>query len=99
MPHQAAAAPSPNAPTSAPAADAAAVDDDGAIDPRAALDVALRTGAIDLDADETPRKGRAAVAAVEQRVQGARSICTVAVDKVVLTLTQPAFEQVRVRPP
>ena len=60
--------------------------------------MALRTGALDLDADETPRKGRAAVAAVEQRVQGARSICTVAVDKTVLTLTQPAFEQVRVRP-
>ena len=101
--HQAAAAPSPNAPTSAPAAnaaaaDAAGVDDAGAIDPHAALDVALRTGVIDLDADETPRKGRAAVAAVEQRVQGARSICTQAVDKVVLTLTQPAFEQVRVRP-
>ena len=87
------AAPAPNAPTSAPTAAGATVDADGAIDPRAALDVALRTGAIDLDVDETPRKGRAAVAAVEERIQGARSTCAVAVDKVVLTLTQPAFEQ------
>ena len=82
-----------NAPTPAPTAAGATVDADGAIDPRAALDVALRTGAIDLDVDETPRKGRAAVAAVEERIQGARSTCAVAVDKVVLTLTQPAFEQ------
>jgi len=97
-PQPAASAPSPapqppNAPTSAPTAAGATVDADGAIDPRAALDVALRTGAIDLDVDETPRKGRAAVAAVEERIQGARSTCAVAVDKVVLTLTQPAFEQ------
>ena len=93
----ASAPPSPpppsNAPTSAPTAAGATVDADGAIDPRAALDVALRTGAIDLDVDETPRKGRAAVAAIEERIQGARSTCAVAVDKVVLTLTQPAFEQ------
>ena len=87
------AASAPNAPTSAPTAAGATVDADGAIDPRAALDVALRTGAIDLDVDETPRKGRAAVAAIEERIQGARSTCAVAVDKVVLTLTQPAFEQ------
>ena len=97
-PQPAASAPSPapqppNAPTSAPTAAGATVDANGAIDPRAALDVALRTGAIDLDVDETPRKGRAAVAAVEERIQGARSTCAVAVDKVVLTLTQPAFEQ------
>jgi len=81
-PQPAASAPSPppqspNASTSARTA-GAAVDADGATD---------------LDADETPRKGRAAVAAVEERIQGARSVCTVAVDKVVLTLTQPAFEQ------
>ena len=60
--------------------------------PIAALDVALRKGAIDLD-DETPRKGKAAVAAVEERILGARAICTAAVDKRVLKLTQPAFEQ------
>jgi hypothetical protein len=81
-PQPAASAPSPppqspNASTSARTA-GAAVDADGATD---------------LDADETPRKGRAAVAAVEERIQGARSVCTVAIDKVVLTLTQPAFEQ------
>jgi hypothetical protein len=81
-PQPAASAPSPppqspNASTSARTA-GAAVDADGATD---------------LDAEETPRKGRAAVAAVEERIQGARSVCTVAIDKVVLTLTQPAFEQ------
>ena len=96
QPAASAASPPPqpsNAPTPAPTAAGATVDAGGAIDPRAALDVALRTGAIDLDVDETPRKGRAAVAAVEERIQGARSTCAVAVDKVVLALTQPAFEQ------
>jgi hypothetical protein len=98
QPAASAASPPPqpsNAPTPAPTAAGATVDAGGTIDPRAALDVALRTGAIDLDADddETPRKGRAAVAAVEQRIHRARSVCTVAVDKVALTLTQAAFEQ------
>mmetsp|Transcript_8777 Transcript_8777/g.17678 ORF Transcript_8777/g.17678 Transcript_8777/m.17678 type:complete len:350 (-) Transcript_8777:40-1089(-) len=48
--------------------------------------------AIDLNV-ETPRKDSAAMAEVEERILGARYICRAAIDKRVLKLTQPAFEQ------
>ena len=52
-----------------------------------------RKRAIDLD-HETPRKrGRAAAVALEERVVGARSVCTAAVDMRVRELIKPAFEQ------
>ena len=52
-----------------------------------------RKRAIDLDT-ETPRKrGRAAAVALEERVVGARSVCTAAVDTRVRELIKPAFEQ------
>ena len=52
-----------------------------------------RKRAIDLDT-ETPRKrGRAAAVALEERVVGARSVCTAAVDMRVRELIKPAFEQ------
>ena len=56
-------------------------------------DAECRKRAIDLDT-ETPRKrGRAVAAALEERVVGARSVCTAAVDKRVRELTMPAIEQ------
>ena len=56
-------------------------------------DAESRKRAIDLET-ETPRKrGRAAAGALEERVVGARSVCTAAVDKRVRELTQSAFEQ------
>jgi len=56
-------------------------------------DAECRKRAIDLDT-ETPRKrGRAATGAMEERIIGARSVCTAAVDARVRELTQPAFEQ------
>ena len=56
-------------------------------------DAECRKRAIDLDT-ETPRKrGRAATGAMEERIIGARSICTAAVDARVRELTQPAIEQ------
>eukprot|EP00964_Phaeocystis_antarctica_P014701 scaffold8123_cov66-Phaeocystis_antarctica.AAC.10 len=56
-------------------------------------DAECRKRAIDLDA-ETPRKrGRTMAAAMQERVVGARSVCTAAVDKRVRELTSPAIEQ------
>merc|ERR1740136_347124 len=56
-------------------------------------DAECRKRAIDLDT-ETPRKrGRAAAGAMEERIIGARSVCTATVDARVRELTQPAFEQ------
>ena len=56
-------------------------------------DAECRKRAIDLDT-ETPRKrGRAATGAMEERIIGARSVCTAAVDARVRELTQPAIEQ------
>ena len=56
-------------------------------------DAECRKRAIDLET-ETPRKrGRAAAGALEERVVGARSVCTAAIDKRVRELIQPAFEQ------
>ena len=52
-----------------------------------------RKRAIDLDI-ETPRKrGRAAGAAMEERIVSARSVCTAAVDQRVRELTQPALDE------
>ena len=56
-------------------------------------DAECRKRAIDLET-ETPRKrGRAAAGALEERVVGARSVCTAAIDKRVRELIQPAIEQ------
>ena len=55
-----------------------------------------RKRAIDLDTEKrlTPRKrGRAVTGAMEERVVGARSICTAAIDTRVRELIRPAFEQ------
>ena len=55
-------------------------------------DAECRKRAIDLET-ETPRKrGRAAAGALEERVVGARSVCTAAVDKRVRELAQPALD-------
>ena len=55
-------------------------------------DAECRKRAIDLET-ETPRKrGRAAAGALEERVVGARSVCTAAVDKRVRELVQPALD-------
>ena len=52
-----------------------------------------RKRTIDLN-NETPRKrGRAAAGALEERVVGARSVCTAAVDKRVRELVQPALDE------
>ena len=52
-----------------------------------------RKRAIDLDI-ETPRKrGRAAGAAMEERIVSARSVCTAAVDQRVRELAQPALDE------
>ena len=56
-------------------------------------DAECRKRAIDLDT-ETPRKrGRAAAGGMEERVVGARSVCTAAIDTRVRELIRPAFEQ------
>jgi hypothetical protein len=56
-------------------------------------DAECRKRAIDLET-ETPRKrGRAAAGGMEERVVGARSVCTAAIDKRVRELIQPAIEQ------
>ena len=56
-------------------------------------DAESRKRAIDLET-ETPRKrGRAAAGALEERVVGARSVCTAAIDKRVRELIKPAFER------
>ena len=56
-------------------------------------DAESRKRAIDLET-ETPRKrGRAAAGALEERVVGARSVCTAAVDKRVRELAQPAMDE------
>ena len=56
-------------------------------------DAESRKRAIDLET-ETPRKrGRAAAGALEERVVGARSVCTAAIDKRVRELIQPAIEE------
>ena len=56
-------------------------------------DAESRKRAIDLET-ETPRKrGRAAAGALEERVVGARSVCTAAVDKRVRELVQPALDE------
>jgi hypothetical protein len=55
-------------------------------------DAECRKRAIDLET-ETPRKrGRAAAGALEERVVGARSVCTAAIDKRVRELAQPAVD-------
>ena len=55
-------------------------------------DAECRKRAIDLET-ETPRKrGRAAAGALEERVVGARSVCTAAIDKRVRELAQPALD-------
>ena len=52
-----------------------------------------RKRTIDLN-NETPRKrGRAAAGALEERVVGARSVCTAAVDKRARELALPAFDE------
>jgi len=57
-------------------------------------DAECRKRAINLDS-ETPRKrrGRTAAGAMEERILGARSVCTAAVDKRVRELIQPAIGQ------
>ena len=56
-------------------------------------DAESRKRAIDLET-ETPRKrGRAAAGALEERVVGARSVCTAAVDKRARELAQSAFDE------
>jgi hypothetical protein len=56
-------------------------------------DAECRKRAIDLET-ETPRKrGRAAAGALEERVVGARSVCTAAVDKRARELAQPALDE------
>ena len=56
-------------------------------------DAECRKRAIDLDT-ETPRKrGRAAAGGMEERVVGARSVCTAAIDTRVRELAQPAFDE------
>ena len=56
-------------------------------------DAESRKRAIDLET-ETPRKrGRAAAVALEERVVGARSVCTAAIDKRVRELAQPALDE------
>ena len=56
-------------------------------------DAESRKRAIDLET-ETPRKrGRAAAGALEERVVGARSVCTAAIDKRARELAQPAFDE------
>ena len=56
-------------------------------------DAESRKRAIDLET-ETPRKrGRAAAGALEERVVGARSVCTAAIDTRVRELAQPAFDE------
>ena len=56
-------------------------------------DAECRKRAIDLET-ETPRKrGRAAAGALEERVVGARSVCTAAIDKRVQELIQPSIKR------
>ena len=56
-------------------------------------DAECRKRAIDLET-ETPRKrGRAAAGALEERVVGARSVCTAAIDKRARELAQPALDE------
>ena len=56
-------------------------------------DAESRKRAIDLET-ETPRKrGRAAAGALEERVVGARSVFTAAIDKRVRELVQPALDE------
>jgi len=56
-------------------------------------DAECRKRAIDLET-ETPRKrGRAAAGALEERVVGARSVCTAAVDKRARELALSAFDE------
>ena len=56
-------------------------------------DAECRKRAIDLDAESPRKRSRTVAAAMQERVVGARSVCTAAVDKRVRELTSPAIEQ------